>query len=352
MYTIKQNPTIVITPIIDSIDDDTLEYLTPDPYVVHVGGFSWEGEFRWIKIDSKLTAKNSTEPVMSPTMAGGLFAINREYFFKMGSYDDKMNIWGGENLEISFRIWQCGGKILTHPCSHVGHIFRKFYPYTFPSEDTIDINLIRAIKVWMDEKYQRYFYMYRKELINKDYGDISERLKLKKDLNCKSFEWYLNNVYKLKFFIDKNVKAWGRIRNPRSNLCLEFEHEDYRRTKLKMCTNFEEDKVDKQSFALTDNNELRREEACLVIDQHMKVITIYCFGDYLPKLDVLNEATHLQKRRSWLHKEGGQIINVRTNLCLTARGYIPNQNVSVAKCDDNDMYQLWWFQHYNGFKVY
>lgn len=37
-------------------------------------------------------------------MAGGLFAINREYFFEIGAYDDQMEIWGGENLEMSFRV--------------------------------------------------------------------------------------------------------------------------------------------------------------------------------------------------------------------------------------------------------
>ena len=37
-------------------------------------------------------------------MAGGLLAANREYFFEVGSYDPGMDIWGGENLEISFRV--------------------------------------------------------------------------------------------------------------------------------------------------------------------------------------------------------------------------------------------------------
>ena len=45
-----------------------------------------------------------SKPLHTPAMAGGLFSIDRDYFYEVGSYDEGMDIWGGENLEMSFRV--------------------------------------------------------------------------------------------------------------------------------------------------------------------------------------------------------------------------------------------------------
>jgi polypeptide N-acetylgalactosaminyltransferase len=120
---IARNPTTVVCPKIDQIDGTTFEHQT---FYTQIGGFDWKLIFRWIDIPNseKTRRKDPSEPVRSPTMPGGFFSIDRTFFERLGWYDTGFNVWGGENLELSFKAWMCGGSLEIVPCSHAAHIFR------------------------------------------------------------------------------------------------------------------------------------------------------------------------------------------------------------------------------------
>eukprot|EP01054_Gregarina_sp_Poly1_P007130 Gregarina_sp_Poly_1__7129@NODE_38_length_18185_cov_164_455735_g33_i0_p2_GENE_NODE_38_length_18185_cov_164_455735_g33_i0NODE_38_length_18185_cov_164_455735_g33_i0_p2_ORF_typecomplete_len662_score91_53Glyco_tranf_2_3/PF13641_6/1_9e14Glycos_transf_2/PF00535_26/2e11Glyco_transf_7C/PF02709_14/4_9e10Ricin_B_lectin/PF00652_22/7_4e09Glyco_tranf_2_2/PF10111_9/0_0002GlcNAc/PF11397_8/0_00057CDtoxinA/PF03498_14/5_6e03CDtoxinA/PF03498_14/0_12_NODE_38_length_18185_cov_164_455735_g33_i048246809 len=217
LWEIKRDRRRIITPLIHSIDPDTFEF---EFGAVSVVGFSWT-----LGQTHPHRPHDGFNPVESPVMAGGLFAADRSWFLELGGYDPEMKLYGGEEMEIGFKTWQCGGSIVALPCSRVGHIFRtdKFWQgqvYPVPYSEIIR-NKRRTAEVWMDE-YKKIAFMAMSELPdNMTIGPLDEVKNLRKKLNCKSFDWYLKNV-----FPEMNVPSLegavaGALGNPLSNKCLD-----------------------------------------------------------------------------------------------------------------------------------
>lgn len=143
---ISSNPRAVVSPIVDHISDSTFEFIAQDIHDLQVGGFTWNLQFKWI--DQKKGARRfkNLYYVLTPAISGGLFAINKIFFEEIGYYDDGFEIWGGDNLEISFKAWMCGGSLEIIPCSHVGHVFRRRFPYKV-DKHKVQKNLVRLAEV-------------------------------------------------------------------------------------------------------------------------------------------------------------------------------------------------------------
>ncbi|KAK9508089.1 hypothetical protein O3M35_007826 [Rhynocoris fuscipes] len=345
LYRVKDNSTRVVMPIIDIINADTFQY-TSSPFVR--GGFNWGLYFKWenLRVGTLSTDEDFIKPVKSPTMAGGLFAIDRKYFIHIGKYDAGMNIWGGENLELSFRVWQCGGSIEIIPCSRIGHVFRKRRPYGSPDgEDTMIRNSLRVAHVWMDD-YIKYFFKQRPEAENVFYGDISSRVELRRSLGCKPFSWYLENVYPeltlpddSKKVVESKVNSLYQSRQSRkqnyighfqirlsgTNLCIASEKDVKSRGSrliLKTCL-----RIKNQIWSETDKGELRLAQY-LCLDAESQV----------PRISKCHEMGGTQE---WKHKYSNKmaIYNLAAGTCLSVPEILINTRVNLDICSSNEKSQ-------------
>lgn len=321
---IAANKSNVVCPVIDVIEDDSFKYQYGNARSTSIGGFDWNMQFTWHAIpDYERQRRNNLDymPVRSPTMAGGLFSISREYFEHIGTYDPGMDIWGGENLELSFRVWMCGGVLEIIPCSHVGHIFRKRSPYKWRGGvNVVKKNSVRLAEVWMDE-YRNYYY----ERFNHDlgdFGDVSERKELRKRLNCKSFDWYVKNIYP-DLFVPGEALASGEIRSKAKPMCVDsaVDSQNYHKpVNMWPCHN----QGGNQYWMLSKNSEIRRDDGCLDYSGGESVIIYPCHGQ--------------KGNQEWHYREDNTLLHVNTNKCMEVS--VDGQKLLMKSCSGIDR-QIW-----------
>ncbi|XP_045170575.1 polypeptide N-acetylgalactosaminyltransferase 5-like [Mercenaria mercenaria] len=321
----------VVCPQLQTISGKTFKIAIQDK--VYVGTFQLSDlVFDWIPVqyNDQHLRSSDTDTARSPVFSGGMFSIYKSYFYKIGAYDKDMNLWGGENLELSFRVWMCGGSVEIHPCSNVAHLFRQTNPLEVTMKTEVDKasvrNNLRTASVWMDNFKKFYVEKGMEEI---DVGNISERTELRRQLKCMSFQWYIDNVYP-GLYVPGRALLLGEIRNPAYDVCIDSginiisAHIGASR-----CSN-----KTTQFWHLSKLNALQREIGCIEYPENIK-------DDPRPTLERCDGGG---PKQHWVYTKNGWLYNPETHLCLGLTN--KKHTLQMLKCENND--RLHWKWHNTG----
>ena len=218
-----------------------------------------------------------------------------------------------ELIIMIFRVWMCGGRLLIHPCSHVGHVFRKASPYTFPggTEKVLIKNKLRLAEVWMDE-WKKFYTSSSPNIITSSPGDLTLRKQLRSDLKCNSFRWYLKNVYP-ETSIPLDFIHLGHVANVLTGLCLDTMA---RKATEEVGVSDCHGQGGNQVWAYTAQHQVRTGELCLDASGMEGPVKLWdCHG--------------LGGNQAWVVSQELQTIrHVVTERCLVVEG----ESLGLAEC--------------------
>ncbi|XP_056313441.1 polypeptide N-acetylgalactosaminyltransferase 9 [Danio aesculapii] len=307
---VKEDHTRIILPAIDNIKYNTFEV---QQYANAAHGYNWGLWCMYIiPPQDWLDRGDETAPIRTPAMIGCSFVVDREYFGEIGLLDPGMEVYGGENIELGMRVWQCGGSMEVLPCARVAHIERTKKPYNNDIDYYAKRNALRAAEVWMDE-FKSHVYMAWNIPMNNpgvDFGDVSERVALRKKMNCRSFRWYLEHVYP-EMRIYNNTITYGEVRNSKaSGYCLDQGSEEDDRAILYPCHGMSSQLARYTTEGLLQLGPLGSttflpDTKCLVDDGRGRT----------PSLKKCDSVTR-SSQRLWDFTQNGPIISRDTGRCL------------------------------------
>ncbi|XP_045313759.1 polypeptide N-acetylgalactosaminyltransferase 9 isoform X1 [Leopardus geoffroyi] len=307
---IQEDRRRIVLPAIDNIKYDTFEV---QQYASAAHGYNWGLWCMYIiPPQDWLDRGDEAAPIRTPAMIGCSFVVDREYFGDIGLLDPGMEVYGGENIELGMRVWQCGGSMEVLPCSRVAHIERSKKPYNNDIDYYAKRNALRAAEVWMDSFKSHVYMAWNIPMTNPgvDFGDVSDRLALRQRLKCRSFKWYLENVYpEMRTYND--TLTYGEVRNSKaSGYCLDQGAEDDDHAILYPCHGMSSQLVRYSAEGLLQLGPLGStaflpDSKCLVDDGRSRV----------PALKTCEDVAR-PAQRLWDFTQSGPIVSRDTGRCL------------------------------------
>ncbi|XP_037533880.1 polypeptide N-acetylgalactosaminyltransferase 17 [Nematolebias whitei] len=141
-----------------------------------------------------------------------------------------------------------------------------------------------------------------------DYGDVSQRIALRKSLQCRSFQWYLDNVYpEMRRY--NNTLHYGEVRNSKvSHLCLDQGMKENHTATLHPCHGWgpQLGRFTKEGQLFLGPLGSTGEDTRCVVDDQLSSFPQLLNCDKVPNM----------KQKTWTFSQNEAIVNRATGRCL------------------------------------
>ncbi|XP_026352741.1 polypeptide N-acetylgalactosaminyltransferase 15 isoform X4 [Ursus arctos] len=326
----------VVSPVIDVIDWKTFQYYPSK--ALQRGVLDWKLDFHWEPLPERErnALPSPISPIRSPVVPSGVVAIDRHYFQNTGAYDPLMSLQGGENLELSLKVWLCGGSVEILPCSRVGHIYRNQETHSPLDQEAALRNKVRIAETWLGS-FKETFYRHSPEafsLSKAEKPDFTERLQLQRRLGCRMFHWFLANIYPELYPSECRPRFSGKLHNTGLGFCVDCQAEgDILGCAMMLapCS----DSRQQQHLKHTGRKEIHfgnPQHLCFDVRRE-KVILQNCTEE--------GPAIHQQH---WDFQENGMIVHILSGKCMEAVVQESSKDLYLRQCDGKAS-QLWRFDN-------
>lgn len=285
--------------------------------------------FDW-KLSTLFMETDSTDRILkTPVMTGDVFTIRTTFLNAIGNYDEGFEKGGGENLELSFRAWMCGGSIAVIPCSRVAvRDALKIH------EISHEPNFRRVADLWLGPKYRRSAYQTAQISMdmseNERQSQHSRQKYLEKTVGtCSSFHTYLKDVATQVLLPNDASRGFGKLR-ARTGYCIHSQLYSDTRIQMRHCLPhmYEPNLV----YRLDLGGRLVYDEHC--IDASSQPVTLKACQDNL-------------NAQVWSLQPDGQLQSVNDQTKCLAHSYADDGTnfLDFKECSDDRAFQ-WSFVKY------
>ncbi|XP_046559152.1 polypeptide N-acetylgalactosaminyltransferase 5-like [Haliotis rubra] len=303
-------------------------------------GMSWEMSQNWFPFPPYLhqAGYRQTDAFPSPALQGSAIVVRRSYFMSIRGFDEGLNIWGGEQLELALKVWMTGGRVETVPCSIVGHVFKDNPNVKTDKEDiAVTKNVLRIAEIWMDEYADFVIANSRANshnghlptLTSQEVESIHEGRHFRERMGSKTFKWYLEHVFPELKVPSRDDLLWGEVM--KDDKCLLVVDDTFVAFD-DVCESY--GITFKTIFSLDKRGSLRNNGQCFGLDaQTMNLVMIPCCKEDMA-----------ESVGEWEYTEHDQLMyrSPSGTYCLSL--VTSKDAIHMESCESTNEQQSWSFQ--------